>query len=226
MMKQKKQKIWIGPQLSTIQNDMEMEFLSYYKTPVIVGLTGPTKSGKTIVARRLTSEHGFHYFNLSTFIREHARNLGQEKLSWENLKVIGEMLRTEFGDNIFARWTFERIRPLMVGGAKIVLDGVLHPSEVNYFHSITHFYLVGMVAPLDVRSKQAQRWFPHEFDTDDVIVNRDRYEHVSSTYKVRTTHAPNVLKCLELADFHIEIKDEFNDESVYLQADRIVNSIL
>jgi dephospho-CoA kinase len=223
-MKKPKQNIWIGPQLTTIQNDVEMDFLAYYRPPTIIGLTGPTKSGKTIVARRLTSEFGFHYFNLSAFIREHAKNLGKGNPTWESLRFIGEMIRTELGDDIFARWAMQRMKPLLVSGAKIVFDGVLHPKEVDYFRSINHFHLIGMVAPLEVRFKQAHRWFPHEFNSIDVILKRDKYEHADSKYKIVTPRAPNIIKCLELADDKIEIKDDFNDDNVYNQADRIVNS--
>lgn len=224
-MKKSIKQIWIGPQLSAIQNDAEMGFLAYYKMPIIVGLTGPTKSGKTIVARRLTSEHGFHYFNLSTFIREHAKNLGQGRPSWEKLKVIGEMIRAEKGDDIFARWAMERIKPFLFGGSKIIFDGVLHPKEVEFFRSINNFFLIGMVAPLDVRYKQANRWFPNEFNSIDVIISRDKYECAEAKYKHSNPRTPNITKCLDLADYTIVIQNDFNDENVYIQADKIVNSI-
>ena len=221
-----KGKIWIGPQISNIQKDFEIEFMDYYQIPIIIGLTGPTKSGKTIIARRMIAEHGFHYFNLSTFLKEHSRNLGQNNRSWDNLRTIAEALRTEYKNDVLARWAIKRIKPYLVSGSKIVLDGVLHPEEVSFLRNFSNFFLVGVQASLTIRFRQAKRWYPDEFSSIEIIKIRDEYEHVDSKHKRHNFNAPDISDCMKQTDYNITITKDFNDKSVYRQADQIIEDVL
>lgn len=120
----------------------------------IIGLTGTNASGKGAAAVFLT-EHGYTFYSLSDILRETMAEQGIEesRLAFINL---GTQLRQEFGVDILAQKTLEKIKHNP--SEKIVIDSFRHPSEVALFKkTFPNFILLCIDAPVDLRFERAKK---------------------------------------------------------------------
>jgi cytidylate kinase len=234
---------WIGPQYSEIGLDWEIPFLARRKLPTVVGLTGPTRVGKTMVAKRLVTEHGFHYESISAVLGEMAMMLGSEGRNWRALGEVGRTLRKEMGLDILAQAVLGRIYKLK-DVEFIVVDGVLHPAEARTFSAKTNFVLVGLVASTQARVTEALRWYTgKEKEIRQDLRQRDKFENYDyeaferirrsennlDEYKAEDVHAPDVLACLALVEkeYLIDLgNDPFNAKTMFDPTDWIVRGPL
>jgi dephospho-CoA kinase len=244
---------WIGPQYSEINRDWEMPFLALKKLPIVVGLTGPARVGKTMVAKRLVTEHGFHYESMSTFLRDMAhmlgrhrsyrQELGKERDAWKKLTEVSQILRQEMGADVIARMVLDRISQLREVEC-IVVDGILHPADVQTLRGHTDFVLVGMAASTDARVREAVRWYAEdEAHIQQDLEQRDRFENYDyeefkrqrNTDDMQDVEAAiqrpalDVLACLKLVEREhlIDLGNKpFNVETIFKPADDIVHKLL
>jgi len=116
---------------------------------MIIGLTGLNCSGKDEVARILMQQ-GFEYFSLSDIIRDETRKRGLDDTR-ETLIRLGNELRKEFGSNILAKRTNEKIK----GNAVVV--SIRNVFEVNELRKNKNFVFVRVEAPISVRYERAMK---------------------------------------------------------------------
>lgn len=117
--------------------------------PRLIGLTGTNGAGKGEAAAYFGTK-GYAYFSLSDVIREELERRGQPP-SRDNLIRTGNELRKEFGADVLARRTIEKIGR----GAKAVIDSVRNLSEVAYLRRQAGFVLLAVDAPVEVRFARA-----------------------------------------------------------------------
>ena len=132
---------------------------------------------------------------------------------------------------------------------KFIVDGIIHPSEVQLFKTIKGFYLIGITADLDIRVKEAIRWYeydlPNANKSDDdydsklfehvkgIICERDQFEGFAPYEEgeekieyLRNLPHPNVIECLELADYVINIESSMEENNLFLPIDTIIKSLI
>ncbi|MGH9414602.1 MAG: deaminase [Terriglobales bacterium] len=115
-----------------------------------IGLTGTNGSGKTTLADVLKSA-GFYYVSLSDEIRAELERAGQP-LTRENLIACGNRLRHEFGRDVLAVRTRERLS----AERNYIIDSIRHPDEVRALRALPDFHLLAVEAPLDLRYERAR----------------------------------------------------------------------
>jgi cytidylate kinase len=234
---------WIGPQYSEIGRDWEMRFLALKRLPVVVGLTGPWRVGKTMVAKRLVTEYGFHYESMAVVLRDMAAMLGENRSDWQVLSRVSQTLRQELGADVMARRILERMAGLK-GVERMVVDGILHPADVRTLRQQTQFFLIGLAATLDTRAREATRWYAGDGQAiRRDLEQRDAFEHYDYAEFVRQREAgsqvpapaeveptrPDVLACLALVEtgYMIDLDDRpFNVETIFAPVDEMVENIL
>lgn len=194
----KKLRPWIEPQFSQIFNDPEVPFLGLRKLPIIIGLCGPTKCGKTIMAEHLVTDHDFQYESLATIIEELARNQGVEELSWQVLDKIAEDFRELQESDIFARILMSRIKQDLNSKKRIVIDDLVHPAEVRYLQQFPFFTPIGIEASSQVRAKAASVWYGKSIETNQrLIEEQDKYEQYG--FNRHNKYASNISACIKIA---------------------------
>jgi cytidylate kinase len=205
---------WSGPQFSTLYKDWEIPFLSMKSLPIVLALTGPTKTGKTIIAKRLVTEYDFHYESMSSILVESAKKLGKEVNDWQQLGQIAMLMRQQDGEDILAKLVIERINMAFSIYDKVVVDSVLHPAEIRTFSERTNFKLVGIIADRELRVREYLRWYGgSRGSANRALRTRDEYEQFGTMGNNKI--APNVDACLNHSPIHmIEIHDSFNSETV------------
>lgn len=114
---------------------------------MIIGLTGESGAGKDTAAEYLKSR-GFSYYSLSDILREECQKIGQET-NRDNLIALGNKLRVEFGPNILAKKTLEKIKDNHEENSLVV--SIRNPAEVAELKKEPSFKLISVVAPLEIR---------------------------------------------------------------------------
>jgi len=212
----------IGPQFSLIHKDKEMGFLSSVKSPIVIGLTGPSKAGKTQIAKYLVTEHDFGYIGISAPLKDLAKKLGHKNPGWSELGELGCMLREHICEDVLGKYALDEIKKNYRGKERIILDGILHPKEVDFFENSFHnFYLLGVTANDKLRIKKAMEWGGIKSSQD--LIERDRFEQVNKLTKNR--YAPNVLDCMSRCRRILEISG-FTREVIFEGTDKALQEIL
>jgi dephospho-CoA kinase len=116
---------------------------------IIVGLTGPNASGKSVVAAHL-QQLGFACHSLSDIVREEASARGLDHTR-EHLIAVGNDLRREAGPGVLAT----RIRSRLA--QRDVVDSIRNPTEVEELRRETGFHLLGLDASVELRFQRSRQ---------------------------------------------------------------------
>ena len=169
----------------------------------IIGLTGTNASGKGAAADFLT-EHGYTFYSLSDVLREAMAEQGIEESRLAFIE-IGTHLRQEFGVDILAQKTLEKIKA--TPSAKIVVDSFRHPSEVELFKkTYPHFILLGIDAPVELRFERAKnRGRSENADSLEQFIHNEKLESSNNQ------QAQQLNATLALADHTLINQDNLAD---------------
>lgn len=133
---------------------------------MIIGLTGPARSGKDTVAHYLMEEYGFKHFDFyRDVLLAELESRGMEPTK-DNASIIGDELRKGKGRGVMAELLFPKI-----DAEDAVVTGFRSPEEVEFFREKTsHFFLLMTSAPRDVRYDRRDERDPQ---TKDDFFGRD-----------------------------------------------------
>ncbi len=169
---------------------------------MIIGITGPIASGKTILSEMLVMR-GFMRFSLSGEVREEAKKLGLpiERVALQNL---GNEMRLKHGREFWAK----RVIVKMQKDKNYVIEGIRNPGEVEEFRKIRNFILIGIDAPIE----QRLQWIisrnkdsdPKTFEGVKVIDSRDRGFGENESGQQSDA-------CYQMADAYILNNTDFRD---------------
>lgn len=112
---------------------------------ILIGLTGENCAGKGTVADYLAKK-GFYYYSLSDVIREELANEGKE-ITREALIAKGNDLRRNFGSEILAKRTIDKLKP----DRNYVIDSIRNPAEAKALLATGKMTLVYVTAPAQKR---------------------------------------------------------------------------
>ena|SRR3989344_6055893 len=114
---------------------------------MIVGVTGPIASGKSVFAEMLV-ERGFIRFTLSEEVREECKIRGLP-IQRTTLQDIGNEMRAAHGNGYWARRLLAKVQ----SGKNYVIEGIRNPGEVEELRKERNFVLIGFNAPEELRLK-------------------------------------------------------------------------
>ncbi|MEM4267520.1 MAG: AAA family ATPase [Candidatus Woesearchaeota archaeon] len=164
---------------------------------MIVGLTGPSGSGKGSVADYLI-EKGFVYLSLSNFLREEAKKIGVPDTRLA-LQDLGNRLRRRNGPGFLAELAVKKIlSDKNYKHKNYVVDSIRNPEEVQCLRRLCDFFLISVDAPVEVRYKRIiARGREENAPTLTRFIEIEKRENEEGPERIQ------VLKCMELADFFI-----------------------
>ena len=128
----------------------------------IIGIAGEIASGKDTVARYYEKKYGASMYRFSDILRDILRRLHLEE-NRKNLAAASLMLRTTFGEDIFARSIAEEIENDQ--NDLIVIDGVRRHSDVKSIQNLLGFTLLYINADPERRH---ERMNSRNQNTDDM----------------------------------------------------------
>ena len=120
----------------------------------IIAFTGMPASGKT-EAVQLAKDKGIPVIRMGDLVWEETKRQGKP-LNDKNVGSIANNMRKEFGRDVWAKRTVEKIHSLKKA-PHLVIDGVRNMEEIEYFKKELglDFFVVAIDAPDDLRRKRA-----------------------------------------------------------------------
>lgn len=112
---------------------------------MIIGVTGPIASGKSVLAQMLV-EKGFIRLTLSEEVREEARKLGLP-IERTTLQNLGNEMRVKYGNGYWAK----RLVTKMEENKNYIIEGIRNPGEIEELRKLRNFILIGVNAPIERR---------------------------------------------------------------------------
>ncbi|MEK6892597.1 MAG: hypothetical protein AABX07_00155 [Nanoarchaeota archaeon] len=112
---------------------------------MIIGLTGPIASGKSLLAEML-EDRRFIRLTLSEEVREEARRKGL-LIERKALQNLGNEMRVKYGNGYWAK----RLLAKTEKGKNYVIVGIRNPGEIEELRKLRNFVLIGVDAPIEHR---------------------------------------------------------------------------
>lgn len=143
---------------------------------LVIGLTGPIGSGKSVVSDYLEESHGFEEVVMGDIVRELARGESLEPTR-ENLHKVQGKYRDSEGLTFFAEKVVERIRSSSEN--KFVVNGIRRPEDVTPLEQgfSQYFTLILVIADPAIRfSRLKKRGRPGDPETFEEFKKQDRRE--------------------------------------------------
>jgi len=167
---------------------------------MIIGVTGRIASGKGVFTDFLESK-GFTYISLSKVLRAIADHRGVSHTRG-NLQNLGNLLRTEEGNDALAKYSLKFIKE-----GNFIIDGIRNPHEVRCFReNLKDFKLISFDAPQNVRFERmlerGKESDPNNWEEFMIVDQKDFGVGEGES-------GQGVGKCMELADFKL-----INDSSL------------
>ena len=177
---------------------------------LIIGLAGEMASGKDTVKKYLVKKYGANPYKFSSLVRDVLKIIHLPD-SRENMNSISVLLRKNFGEDIFSKVTYEKIKK--DNSQYIVIDGVRRPEDLEYIKDLQGFKFIYIESDLKNRYK---RLIERGENPDDIGKSFDEFEkdHMLNTeLQIRDLR--------QYADFVIENNGIL--EELYQKVDEIIN---
>ena len=149
------------------------------KTKMIIGVTGPICSGKSVLAEMLVKK-GFIRMTLSEEVRAEARLLGLP-IERKVLQDLGNERRMQFGNGYWATRLIKKMNPT----DNYIVEGIRNPGEIDELEKMSGFMLIGVTAPIERRidwiKERNKDSDPKTEEAIKAIDARDRGEGEAST---------------------------------------------
>ena len=122
----------------------------------VVVITGHLETGKTFLAERLSSEHGYCPFRTSEHVKSEFSNRGETNLQRVKLQEYGKKLDKETD----SRWVYSAVENLVTKGEKaIVVDHIRNSDQLKHFRNnpswrTVHVHLYAPKAALEKQYKE------------------------------------------------------------------------
>ncbi len=173
---------------------------------IIIGITGLARSGKDTVADYIAEKHNFKVFTMSDTLRGECmkRNL---EITKDNLSLIGDAMRKEFGNDIVAVKTIEKAGNF----PRSIITGVRSPEETDVFKGHCPGFILLAIEALD--SIRFGRRTEKDPDTEAGFFSRDE----------RDMKNKGMGDVIEMADQ--AIKNDSTLDELYRKVDRFMDSI-
>lgn len=161
---------------------------------MIIGLTGPSGSGKGTAARFLI-RRGFEYHSCSDILRDILKKEGTEE-TIQALANLGNSIRSEHGAGELAKRLLQKIADNQEKNT--IVDSIRNIEEVNELRNNKEFVLISIDAPLKTRHTRITR---RGRPGDDISFNE--FERSQQEQMNGKGNKMQISKCMEIADFKI-----------------------
>ena len=171
---------------------------------MIIGITGPIASGKSVLVEMLI-EKGFAYYRLSDEVREEAKKL-ETPIERKALQDLGNIMRERYGNGYWAERLLLKIAP----DKNYVIDGIRNPGEIEVLKKKGNFILIGVDAPLDERFK---RILARNKDSDPKTLDEIKAIDARDRGVGESNFGQQSMRCYELADAYLNNDGTFEELS-------------
>jgi dephospho-CoA kinase len=176
----------------------------------VIGITGPTGSGKTTAARYLYDKYGFEVLSIGDAVREEVLEQGKE-LTAKNLDEVATSMVKKKGESYWIKKLIDRISGIKC--EVIVVDGIRRKFEVQFLKTkFDHGIFLVLIQSLpEVRFKRMKKSDePDDPKTVEEFVENEKRKN-------QIFHKKELLPFIEC-----EIENNGSLEEFYSQLDEMV----
>lgn len=119
--------------------------------PIIIGLAGEVRSGKTTVAEYLADAYGMLHYENSDALKNILGSVGVS-VTRENMYLVAQSLFESLGRDIIARGWMKRIKTF--SNQTFVVSGIRYPEEIEVYKKSKNFRLFYVDCPLFIRKER------------------------------------------------------------------------
>jgi dCTP deaminase len=152
----------VKPELSKLDTDSDLRWVSPMAVKYIVGVIGERFAGKSTVIDFLVARRQFRLYRLSQFVYEEAQRRGVDTSQKEALRNVGDDMRELYGQDVLARLAFYRIRSDFLDPdrarhpAYICVEGFRTRAELRAWQALGMYRTFVVTAPLRERRRRAE----------------------------------------------------------------------
>ena len=170
---------------------------------MIIGITGTMGAGKDTIADYLVDKWGFRHHSCSDVLRDELFKTGRPE-SRENLRNLGNRLRSSFGLGVLGRRILQKI--VKDKEDKVVVTAIRHPDEIKALREGRNFYLMSIDAETNLRFERLR-----QRDRKGDSVTREDFEQQEDKEMGTEEAGPQVGACMTQADYKILNNGSFKD---------------
>lgn len=179
---------------------------------IVLGFVGEIASGKGTAAKYLEEKYNAVTHRFSTPLRDILNRLYIDT-DRHNLQHISLVLRTEYGQDLFAKIISEDAKK--ADSNIVIVDGIRRMEDIKYLKELPNFHLIYITADMKLRYK---RITGRSENTDDAIKT---FEEFQKDHEAETELA--IPEIGAAAEFKIENSDDI--EKFYSDVDNILKQI-
>ncbi len=120
---------------------------------MIIGITGTDGAGKGTVVEYLIQKKGFTHFSARAFLVEELQKAGNQNSVRNDMRLMGNKLRAEHGDEFLAKLALEKIKATGIENA--VIESLRAVAEAEYIKQHGGI-LLAVDADVHLRFKRVQ----------------------------------------------------------------------
>lgn len=180
---------------------------------LILGIAGEMVSGKGTIAKHVIAEHEGSAHRFSTILRDILDRVYLEH-SRENLQRLSEIMRKNFGEDIFAKSIFHDVSEDM--HSVVVVDGIRRMPDIAYLKTLPEFKLLYIEANIEKRYERIKK---RDENSDD---QAKTFEQFKADHEGEAELQIKDLK--NYADFVVDNNGTYNE--LYGQIDKIIKENL
>lgn len=182
---------------------------------MILGITGTYCAGKDTAARILEKE-GYIHISISDIIKQYCI-IEKKEPTRENLTLIGNKMRQEFGAGIFGKLARDYCEPTK----NYIVTSIRNPSEVTELRKAPNFYLIKLDAPLDIRYERFMS--RRDLVKDKTITTKQEFIKREESEKSQDSKGLQLHKVFELAD--TTINNDKEEKTLEKQLKELIKNI-
>jgi len=176
--------------------------------PLIIGLVGHIRSGKSSVAQYICDKYNYSLASNSDLLREIAKNLNMEP-NRDNLKRLGDSIFSVLGNDTLARFRLSQLK-----NNPIIIDGIRYKEEIQLYRSEASFKLIGIKTSENIR-----------YERLNMLANQGKDSFLSEAdfYKLKKARSEaQVDELLEFAD--TIINNDNTKEELFFKIDQLMTN--
>ncbi len=177
-----------------------------------IAFVGPPAVGKDAVSDYIAQKFSLKHISSGNIIRDYVKNNNLGNIDRDNLRIIANKMRTEFGGDILVQIALEE------SPDNLILSGLRSIDEVNTFKKHGG-KIICITAPLQKRYELAK--IRKRIDDNISLENFKISEE--KEYSNPDKNSQNVQRVIEMAD--IEIINDSSLEELFDKATKIIDNI-
>jgi len=161
---------------------------------MIIGITGPSGSGKGTVVSFLQEKYNFIHFSVSDFLKEKIKERGYLSGRDSLIKIANELRKKYGGDYIVKKLYQKAIK----SPKDIVIESIRSPIEAEFLKSKKNSFLLSVTADIKTRYDKKRK------GKKDNVSFQKFLEQEEMEMSSKDPNKQNIRKCMELSDYKID----------------------